>query len=499
MDQVKSLLTSWADREPTASLWLLVAMVLLFGAALARSRQDYGRAWMWGRHLLEALAQAMALAVLAGVAYFLLNSNYAGFNQVHGTFPVSGSLSNQAWQQEQERYGGQFVQLDLQVVQTVTVQQQETIQFDDPAKSPLYRYVQAEEPVMQNSIVGFRGLVTMELVNPAHPADTFNGFTLSAWYEYDIVNATDSETRVKFSFPLAADAKLYQHIEVKENGEEVSQWRVVGGQLVWDGQMSPDEKKLVSIHYVTSGTKGFYYEVFEQREVIDFSLSLTLDTKEFWVCTKPENGGVMADIKNENLHSTITWTIDRSILSPHLGVDLWEGWVYSPYHELMVTLPYAARALVLFLSLATVTQVIGRAPVNLRQLALLACLFVFPYLLLMTGAVPAPKTVSPAEYAVYLLKALSVISTFSLLLAFIILRKLQRLPLVLTLVLMALFLIGYPLVGLLPDEQQRGAAEGMIQAGMIGYVFGLALYGRVRSMRQSEGESRRLEGTLDVQ
>ena len=117
-------------------------------------------------------------------------------------------------------------------------------------------------------------------------------------------------------------------------------------------------------------------------------------------------------------------------------------------------------------------------------MALLACLFTIPYLVLMAGGVPAPKSITPPQFAGYQVNMLPVISVAPLVLAAISLRRLPRLPLVLTLVLMALFMAGYPFIGLLPNEQRRNAFEGMVQVAMIAYVFALTLYVRVRSAFQ---------------
>jgi hypothetical protein len=187
------------------------------------------------------------------------------------------------------------------------------------------------------------------------------------------------------------------------------------------------------------------------------------------------------DVKTEPPYKFITWTIERSILALRLGVDMPQDWPYAPRHEMTVALPYAARASMLYLSLAALTLLICSTPVSLRRVALLACLFTIPYLVLMAGGVPAPKFIAPAQFADYQVKMLPVLSALPLILAFIVLRKLTRLPLVLTLALMALFMAGYPFIGLLPDEQKRNVSEGIVQAAMIVYVFALTLYTRVRS------------------
>ena len=281
MDYTRGLLENWVHREPTASLWLTVVTVLLFGVTFARSRSDDERAWVWGRRLIESLVRGLGFAALSGMFYFLLNSNYAAFSQIHGPFTTGGSLSNQTWQKWRNLYGGGHTQRDLLVTQYVVVETQQVIQPTDPSASPLYRNVKVEQPISQNSIVGFRGRVTMNLSDPAHQTDTFNAYTLSALYEYDIVNPVDMETRVEFSFPLSSDVKLYRDIGVEVNGEQVSSWCVISGAISWDGRMRPGEKNVVSIHYVTRGMDGFFFEIPEPREVANFELTVALDTDNY--------------------------------------------------------------------------------------------------------------------------------------------------------------------------------------------------------------------------
>ncbi len=484
MDYGRSLLGNWVNREPTASLWLTVTALLIFGVAFAHSRSDDDRAWVWGRRLIESLVRALVFAALPGMFYFLLNSNHTTFSQTCGSFTTHGSLSNQAWQEWQNLYGREHIQRDLRVTQYVTVETEEIIQPTDPSMPPLYRNIKVDRPISQNSIAGFRGRVTMNLVDPDHQQDTFDAYTLSALYEYDVINPVDTETRTEFSFPLWANTKLYQDISVTVNGEQAPLWRIISDTITWDDQMIPGEKNVVSIHYVTRGMNGFRFEIPEPREVTNFELTVALDTNNYFLFTDPEGSGIHIDVKTEPPYEVFTWTIERSVMSPRIKVYTRQGWPYAPYRETIVALSYAARASTLFLSLTALTLLICGAPVNLRQMALLACLFAVPHLILMTGGIPAPKSITLAQFASYQVKMLPVISIFPLALAFIALRKLPRLPLVLTLALMALFMAGYPFVGLVLDEQERNVLEGMIQVAMIAYVAVLTLYARVRGAFQ---------------
>jgi hypothetical protein len=190
------------------------------------------------------------------------------------------------------------------------------------------------------------------------------------------------------------------------------------------------------------------------------------------------------DVNTTTAHKIIEWKIDRSILAPRLGMSLIQQWPYAPYQAMIVTLPLAARASTLFLTLAIMTLLLCSVEVRPSYLALLGLLFMLPFLILMSGGIPHPTTVSMEQFANYQARMLPVITLLPLILAFFILRKTPRLPLILILILMALFAGGYPLMGLLSDEQKRKALETIVQVGMIAYVFLLALFTRLSKVNR---------------
>lgn len=191
------------------------------------------------------------------------------------------------------------------------------------------------------------------------------------------------------------------------------------------------------------------------------------------------------DVNITPQNKTILWTIKQAIVAPRLTVNTHQGWPYAPYQELMVTLPFAARAAVFFLSLTTLTLLVCGIQVRLWRLTLLAGLFMLPALVLMSGGIPHLAGLTPSQFAGYQAKMMPVLTSLSLILALFVLRNLPRLPLGLVLLLLALAAGGYPLVGLL-DEPKRKALETFIQAGMIAYVFFLTLFVRLRRTQKVE-------------
>lgn len=275
MDYAFSILGNWINSEPTAALWLVVASVLLFGVTFLRLRRqdEHG----WGRHLLAAFSTGLAFAVLAGMLYFLSSSSYAAFSKVHSSFVNGGSLSNQAWRQWNKMYGGVYYQRDLTVAQTFIVETEEIVQPSDSSAVAWIRKVKTEQPVTQNNILGFRGNVTINLADPGNQADGFNAYQLTANYEYEVINPTETDVHSVFVFPISQNSKLYQDIRIQVNGQDMD-WKVVGNDIEWERWMSPGEKNVINISFVTSGMDGFNFEIPQPREVVNFDLKVYLDT-----------------------------------------------------------------------------------------------------------------------------------------------------------------------------------------------------------------------------
>jgi hypothetical protein len=279
MDSLKLLLQDMIFSEPAASLWLAVSIAVLFGAAYAGRHEDQAQSRTWGRRLGEALVKSLVFVGIVWTFSLLITADYSSFSRIYSSFTSEGSLSRAGWKKWRASYGGRLVQRDLGVTQYVKTEILEVIPPIDPAAPPLYRNAVVEQPLEQNSIVGFRGHVTINLVDRAHQLDAFNAYVLSATYEYDVLNPADADTHARFSFPLLQEANLYQDVRLEVDDREIP-WRIEAGSIVWDEKMHPGQKSIVAISYNVRGMDGFVYEVSAQREVMDFVLVVALDTEE---------------------------------------------------------------------------------------------------------------------------------------------------------------------------------------------------------------------------
>ena len=474
------LLADWIGREPVAGLFLAVTAVLLFGSIITSQPGTSSSLQTWVRRLINALLCGLLFLGMSGAFQFLLDRDYMGFSEIYGSFTRQGSLSNIRWNGWRSRYGGQVVQSDLVVTPAVWREVVESIPPADPLGRVLYRNTLVEEIIAENLITGFAGDLELDMVNPENPTDGFNAYALTADYHYRIKNPLQEDVYARFIFPIP-EAGLCRDIRVLLDEVEIP-FLVNNNRLSWEKTIGPGEQISVSIHYFLSGMDYFVFEIPEPRQVRDFTLRLAINSDASGLIMEPE-GAISTEVADRGAGKLVTWRIVDAIAAPRMGTYMTQGWPYSPFHSLLVVLPYAAKALLFFLSLATLTLLIARIPIDLWQLAALAALaalFCIPFLILMSG-LPRPAAISPDDWDLWQVRMLPLLAVIPVIPGYLVLRGIPSFARLLILMLMVLFVGVYPLSGTIPDEQRRNAILGGVQAGMIFYIFAYTLYIRVRA------------------
>ena len=277
MESLKIQVADWITREPTGTLWLVVVAALLFAASVSRSGDRDKNLWTWARALIESCATALLFIGLAWMGYFLLAHNYDAFEKIHHSFTQFDSDSYKVHQQWKKIYGENFFQQnDLEVTQYQTVDTVETVPVGDPPVN-FYRNAKSEKAVSQNDITRFRGYIVIQGVDWNQRDSTFNAYSMSATYDYEIANSQALGTRAEFRFPLFGGSKLYQDVMVRVNQREVD-WSIRDGAIVWERFMQPGEAISVSIQYSTWSMDGLQFKIVNAREVRDFKLTIAIDT-----------------------------------------------------------------------------------------------------------------------------------------------------------------------------------------------------------------------------
>jgi hypothetical protein len=166
-----------------------------------------------------------------------------------------------------------------------------------------------------------------------------------------------------------------------------------------------------------------------------------------------------------------TWTISNAIIAPYLGVTLKPGTHKDRDQERVLALvKYMPRGLMLLMIVVAFTHLLFSIPLDAWRLSLFAAIFSGTFIALM--GLDLIEVTHPF--------ILPLVSLPAGLLMWMIYRRLPRLPVTLILSSAALFMLGYPHAGLLPDGTARIAFDGFAQALVILYIFVLAFYVRVR-------------------
>ncbi len=468
------ILSNWVNKEPFGSLLLSIVVVLLFGTTVHQLQFRKN----WFQVITEALAKSLSFAALAGMVYFLLVSNTAAFENVHGSFLRHGSLSNIAYWEWVDTYGDSyFHQQDLQVTQYKWVETVEPL----PENPVLYKTVHSEQVLAENSISRFLGTVYLQGADWDNRDATFNAYTMRAAYEYDVENTLVEATETRFHFPLFGGAKLYQNISVMINNTPVN-WTYKDNGLTWEHPLAPGEKATILIEYETWSMDGFTFGIQKARDIRNFTLLIGIDYDFNWPNYEPREQ-FQVDTYQDGEYSIYKLSLDRAVSTPNAGLYMGLKWPYDPYRQMVMAMPYAARASLFFLTIVMLTWIIYGIQVDLQKIALLGGLFLLPFMIMMSGCFPHPNFIYSGNIAAYQVKMIPFLSLVSAGIAYQLLRKtFSRELLWLTLLLMELSIGGYVLISFIGDEQKRNATEALIQAGLIGYLFFLTLFTRLRAI-----------------
>jgi hypothetical protein len=234
--------------------------------------------------------------------------------------------------------------------------------------------------------------------------------------------------------------------------------------------------------------ESFFYQVPAQREIRNFVLTLVMmDTKAFYVVTDPEGDVMKSGYEDTDDHrgAILTWKLDRMIMAPKIGIDLFrEEQAYNPYGRVLRMIGKGPNAFLLLGTVLALTLLIQRERLRLLDLMLLSAAYLALFL-----------TVTGASDYLGLWGSLVLGVSLIGMLAFLIYRNLlSNLSRVLVYALVGFFAVTYPLTNFLIEshylnrfiyykdiEAQRNAFEGIVQVGLIVYLFGLALHAQLKT------------------
>jgi hypothetical protein len=462
-------------RDESLGALLVSAVAALFFAMYFAAHLKQEPSWL--KLIGESAGYSLSFIVIAFTGFFFLRACLSTFGYLYGSFTSGGSQSWVAWRRAVATWGGPIRQTELTVNHFVEVESVEPLPTSDPTRPILYQTVRRKEPVMQNSIAAFRGVVDLALDSPAGHGlrrTGFNTYRVAARYVYQVVNQSDLLVKSEFLFPLAIPGTNFHELLVEVDGREPSSLRAEADGLHWTMDMLPHQQVQVLVSYRASGTDGFVYEVTSAREIRDFELVLSSNASNLFPSVAPSGETVRMDsqvLSDGSFHSTTR--IDRAVVAPSIGVWFIQAAIpYAPQDSTIHILRFIPRAFIFFLVVLAVTLRLGDPSFRIRDLALISALFSLPLLSLI---LISPSGIAPT----FLLIVSSGIVIF---LFVVILRRVPRAQLALVLAWGIFFLVVYPLISRRIGSYPENPYDSVVLSAIIVYLFfytlGLRLYER---------------------
>jgi hypothetical protein len=462
-------IAAWLAAEPLTGLLIIIASVALFGFTLRRSEATSVAFWPWVRQAVEASAGVFLFWGLLWGFRVVLDHAGESFRSVH----------DQAVDDERSKaqavWGMPLTQMELEVNHFIEREVQQTISRED--KPPLYQLVKERHTVPQDSIVAFNGTADLTMSDPGKRArgePVFNGYTIRASYEYIVLNNSEFETVAEFRFPLPHDRISFEDFKVIIDGQEFhSQLYFDQGSATWAIPMKPHQQSTAAITYTSRGLESFVYQIPVQREIRDFTFTLSWNTGDIFVVTEPEGDALAVKSESASNVGRLTWQTDRLFAAPKVGVIFVQPErPYAPYLKTIQTLLASPMSLTLLCVMLTLVLLLRQQQVRLSTLALFSAAYCTQFLVL---AGINDILGFRAAFAVGALLAATMI--------FFLLYNQPSKLLRAFAYAFAAFFIAYPLSALLPDRAQRDSFDNIVRAGIVVCLFGLSLYSQLEAKR----------------
>ncbi len=462
----------WMNVQPVIVLFMSIAALILFSTTYSKPGDPIKTFWAWLKRFVESLIVALVFLGLLWAFRTILNNNMATFYSTHG------SLSNISRDSAQSIWGRPHYQSELTVAHYINKIVKEEIPQEDPTKPPLYKDKEVREQVPENSILSFKGKVNMTLSDREKGYAYYSGFIIDANFEYKVINDSELETEAEFIFPLSPNQTMHENFNIMMDNQDLSQQvQFSGDEVHWMTKMKPHQQSTIQISYTSRGMDTFTYQISERREIKEFELVMTIDRLPVTLLNYPDGALTPSDIKptEDGAGSVLTWRLDKAITSAGMGVALITP--EQPGAKVLQVLVNSAYAITLLLAVLCLTLLIRGEKVNFLDLALLSGAYSVYYMIMA----------SISDYFFGFWGSLILGTVITGLLTYLLFRHLSSKLLRNTIyVLVGFFTIIYPLSGLLSQIAERNTFDGLVQIGLIIYLFFLSLYTRMEKAREKQ-------------
>lgn len=313
-----------AGTEPVLALFLGTALVAVFFAAYGRRERGVEQKLIWTiyDHVVRLTRATIVVGIIAAsvsVLRIYLRQSVAEFQRTHGRVTQANYNSVQTiWGPEQQQ--GEL-RVEIYTDEEVT----ERIESEDLTKPAVLRKKTVRRRATGNPFVSATHQVTLRQNSRKKGSALYGGYETDCRFSWRLRNPESQRRNCTLTFPLPSSTAMYDDLVVTLNGADVlPQTQIREGALVLAREVEPNESMDVKIGFKSRGMAFWYFQVREQREIRDFTLTLTLPDLSREKLNYPE--GCMTptkiDVTPDKAGSVLTYRLDHALSNKGMGVAL---------------------------------------------------------------------------------------------------------------------------------------------------------------------------------
>jgi hypothetical protein len=314
-----------AQNQPLLALCLGAALLAVFISLWRKSAPVETKpslAWtLYSQftRFLFAAAVVLLLAQTLGVLRSYLRASVAHFQQTHGR------ITEANYNAVQTIWGSEQTQRELTLQTYYDEEVTERTEFEDPAKPALVRKKTVRRHIVGNPFVSATHDITLTQ-NPRRKGSAlYGGYETACKFMWKLKSPADRATKGTLRFPLPARGAMYDELVATVNGQDVlPKMELSEAALVLTRDLEPNEALDVAISFKSRGMSFWYFQVTEQREIRDFTLTLNLPDMPRGKLNYPEGCMSPTDVRPtaDNRGSLLTYRLDHAISHKGMGVSL---------------------------------------------------------------------------------------------------------------------------------------------------------------------------------
>src|SRR5688572_20104280 len=313
-----------AGAEPVLALFLGSALVAVFIAAYNQPRAAAESKLVWtlydhARRFIRALAiVALIVAAIASLRIYLRHS-VSNFQRTHGRITEANYNSVQTiWGPEQQQ--GEL-RVEIYTDEEVT----ERIESEDLTKPAVLRKRTVRKRATGNPFLGANHHVTLRQNSRKKGSALYGGYETDCRFTWRLRNPETNRHNCTLTFPLPSTIAMYDDLSLTLNGADIlPHAQIRDGALLVHRSIEPTETLDLRLSFKSRGMAYWYFQIQEQREIRDFTLTLALPDLQREKLNYPE--GCMTPTKidptPDRAGSILTFRLDHALSNKGMGIAL---------------------------------------------------------------------------------------------------------------------------------------------------------------------------------